>query len=192
MDTVFKVDRAGELDRYRPQGEALDKRALLWHGSRSSNFAGILAQGLRIAPPEAPLTGYMFGKGVYFADMVSKSAQYCFATASNPHGLLLLCEVALGEPYELTGAKQIKKLPAGKQCTLGLGQTEPDPDGDKTIPSCIDDDSAWAGGGAAGSDAPAPPHPVRAPCGGPTASDVRRTSLLYNEFIVYDVAQVRS
>jgi poly [ADP-ribose] polymerase 2/3/4 len=25
---------------------------LLWHGSRSTNFAGILKQGLRIAPPE--------------------------------------------------------------------------------------------------------------------------------------------
>lgn len=27
-------------------------RLLLWHGSRSTNFAGILKQGLRIAPPE--------------------------------------------------------------------------------------------------------------------------------------------
>jgi len=35
-------------------------------------------QGLRIAPKEAPVTGYMFGKGVYFADMSSKSANYCF------------------------------------------------------------------------------------------------------------------
>eukprot|EP00961_Rhodomonas_salina_P285641 3860090-Rhodomonas_salina.1 len=35
-------------------------------------------QGLRIAPPEAPVTGYMFGKGVYFADMVSKSANYWY------------------------------------------------------------------------------------------------------------------
>ena len=38
----------------------------------------------------------MFGKGIYFADMVSKSANYCFASRSNPRGLLLLCEVALG------------------------------------------------------------------------------------------------
>lgn len=35
---------------------------LLWHGSRVSNFVGILSQGLRIAPPEAPVSGYMFGK----------------------------------------------------------------------------------------------------------------------------------
>ena len=41
-------------------------------------------------------TGYMFGKGVYFADMVSKSANYCWANKTNPIGVLLLCEVALG------------------------------------------------------------------------------------------------
>jgi len=31
---------------------------LLWHGSRTTNFAGILSQGLRIAPPEAPVVSY--------------------------------------------------------------------------------------------------------------------------------------
>ena len=49
--------------------------------------------GLRIAPPEAPVTGYMFGKGVYFADMFSKSANYCFASNAASAGVLLLCEV---------------------------------------------------------------------------------------------------
>ena len=34
-------------------------RILLWHGSRLTNYVGILNQGLRIAPPEAPVTGYM-------------------------------------------------------------------------------------------------------------------------------------
>ncbi len=34
-------------------------RTLLWHGSRLTNWVGILSQGLRIAPPEAPITGYM-------------------------------------------------------------------------------------------------------------------------------------
>jgi Poly(ADP-ribose) polymerase catalytic domain. len=51
---------------------------------------------LRIAPPEAPVTGYMFGKGIYFADMVSKSANYCCTSPDNSVGLMLLCEVALG------------------------------------------------------------------------------------------------
>ena len=52
--------------------------------------------GLRIAPPEAPVTGYMFGKGVYFADMVSKSANYCCTHAGDPAGVLLLSEVLSG------------------------------------------------------------------------------------------------
>lgn len=38
----------------------------------------------------------MFGKGVYFADMVSKSANYCRTSKGEPKGLMLLCEVALG------------------------------------------------------------------------------------------------
>ena len=102
---------------------------LLWHGSRLTNWTGILSQGhsyidlflsyaykcmsvclfhdncklsectlyvppgLRIAPPEAPVTGYMFGKGIYFADMFSKSANYCYATRAVTAGVLLLCEV---------------------------------------------------------------------------------------------------
>lgn len=46
-----------------------------------------------------------FGKGVYFADLVSKSAQYCFTDKKNPVGLMLLSEVALGDVYELKKAK---------------------------------------------------------------------------------------
>jgi hypothetical protein len=51
---------------------------------------------------------------------VSKSANYCCTTPANPTGLLLLCEVALGEMYCLKDAKYIKKLPAGKHSTKGL------------------------------------------------------------------------
>ena len=72
---------------------------------------------MRIAPPEAPVTGYMFGKGVYFADMVSKSANYCCTTRTNNTGLLLLCDVALGDMYERTQADYIEKLPKGKHST---------------------------------------------------------------------------
>lgn len=119
--------------------------------SRLTNWVGILSQGLRIAPPEAPVTGYMFGlskftaehstsfsghylswsfffyidlakpflfvvvgacwptcvfpgKGVYFADMVSKSANYCFSTRTKNVGLLLLCEVALENQFETLSA----------------------------------------------------------------------------------------
>ena len=82
-----------------------------------SSHTYFLSQGLRIAPPEAPVTGYMFGKGVYFADMVSKSANYCCTTRTNNTGLLLLCDVALGDMYERTQADYIEKLPKGKHST---------------------------------------------------------------------------
>ncbi|XP_011853365.1 PREDICTED: poly [ADP-ribose] polymerase 1 [Mandrillus leucophaeus] len=92
---IFKIEREGECQRYKPFKQ-LHNRRLLWHGSRTTNFAGILSQGLRIAPPEAPVTGYMFGKGIYFADMVSKSANYCHTSQGDPIGLIVLGEVALG------------------------------------------------------------------------------------------------
>lgn len=67
---------------------------LLWHGSRVSNFVGILSQGLRIAPPEAPASGYLFGKGIYLADMAEKSINYCRSYGQDS-ALILLIEVYL-------------------------------------------------------------------------------------------------
>ncbi|XP_053602526.1 poly [ADP-ribose] polymerase [Plodia interpunctella] len=163
IEEVFKVVRHGEDKRYKPF-KKLHNRRLLWHGSRITNFAGILSQGLRIAPPEAPVTGYMFGKGIYFADMVSKSANYCCTSKENPCGVLLLCEVALGNMKECSKAEYVTKLPPGTQSVLGVGRTAPAPA------------RALAGG-------------ALVPAGPPVNSD-RKTDLLYNEYIVYDVAQV--
>ena len=59
---VFRARRDHEEAAFK--GDAVGNRMLLWHGSRLTNWVGILSQGLRIAPPEAPATGYMFGKGV--------------------------------------------------------------------------------------------------------------------------------
>ncbi|KAM5163073.1 poly [ADP-ribose] polymerase 1 [Mantella aurantiaca] len=162
---IFKIEREGERQRYKPFKE-LHNRQLLWHGSRTTNFAGILSQGLRIAPPEAPVTGYMFGKGVYFADMVSKSANYCHTTPNNPTGLILLGEVALGNMYELKAASHITKLPKGKHSVKGLGRNAPDP----TATVQLDG--------------------VDVPLGKGVSTNINDTSLLYNEYIVYDIAQV--
>lgn len=104
----------------------IKNKMLLWHGSRLTNFVGIISQGLRIAPPEAPVTGYMFGKGVYFADMCSKSANYCFTNKQNNTGLMLLCEVALGEMNDKYYADYYAaNLPPGKMSTRGRGKTAP-------------------------------------------------------------------
>lgn len=62
-------------------------------------------------------TGYMFGKGIYFADMATKSANYCYAVGKE--GFLLLCDVALGEMQEEIEAKAIKKPVKGKHSVKG-------------------------------------------------------------------------
>ena len=61
----------------------------------------------------------------------------------------------------------MEKLPAKKHSTKGLGRTHPDPKDNKTL-----DDG------------------LVVPMGKGVASGVKNTSLLYNEFIVYDVAQI--
>ncbi|GBM34479.1 Poly [ADP-ribose] polymerase 2, partial [Araneus ventricosus] len=86
---AFKCRKSQECTSFRDS----ENKLLLWHGSRITNWMGILKEGLRIAPPEAPSTGYMFGKGLYFADVSSKSANYCYATKRKNEGLLLMCEV---------------------------------------------------------------------------------------------------
>lgn len=99
--------------------------------------------------------------------MVSKSANYCFASTENDVGLMLLSEVALGDMHTLTAANFISKLPEGKHSTKGIGKTFPEP----TMSITREDG-------------------VIVPMGTPVVNDELRSSLLYNEYIVYDVDQV--
>lgn len=99
------------------------------HGSRATNYGGILGQGLRIAPPEAPVNGYMFDKGIYLADMSSKSANYCCPYNSGGQALLLLCEAELGNPMQvLTDSSYNAATTAAQQgmiSTWGQGLVAP-------------------------------------------------------------------
>jgi poly [ADP-ribose] polymerase len=131
VEDIFRIERQGELDRFEKSeySKVASNRRLLWHGSRVTNFGGILGQGLRIAPPEAPVSGYMFGKGIYLADMSSKSANYCCSYSSGGTALLLLCEAELGNPmYELTDSSYTAGEDAkakGLHSTWGKGMTGP-------------------------------------------------------------------
>ncbi|XP_048742265.2 poly [ADP-ribose] polymerase 2-like [Ostrea edulis] len=168
IEDVFQVEKENEAEQFVDHSN----RMLLWHGSRLTNFVGILSKGLRIAPPEAPVTGYMFGKGVYFADMSSKSANYCFATRSKNVGLLLLCEVSLGTTNDLLAADyKANKLPAGKHSVRGMGAVAPDPTRNKVLP-----------------------NGTIVPVGKSKNTTVKNPSgytLNYNEFIVYDTKQIK-
>lgn len=56
---IFRIERNGEKSRFESSRFSSIKsdRRLLWHGSRCTNFGGILSRGLLIAPPCAPVTG---------------------------------------------------------------------------------------------------------------------------------------
>lgn len=164
VELVLKVNRHGEAERYMARSKSISNRQMLWHGSRTTNYMGILSQGLHIAPPEAPKTGYMFGKGIYLADTCSKSANYCFACPQNDRGLMLLCEAALGEQKLYTNSCYMEKAQPGTHSTKGVGYMHPDPAGSETVDGVV-----WPKG--------------------KMMEDTQKGVLLYPEYIIYDVAQ---
>ena len=48
ISEIYEVNRPTEHASFNTK---LGNNMLLWHGSRVSNFVGILSQGMRIAPP---------------------------------------------------------------------------------------------------------------------------------------------
>ncbi|CAK85722.1 unnamed protein product (macronuclear) [Paramecium tetraurelia] len=153
ISNIFAIERRGEAERFESNKQY--NRLLLWHGSKISNFMGILAQGLKVAPPWALNTGAMFGKGIYFADMFQKSFAYTedWSLHYNPYrGLfqeggrwnkqqqviqdeqddiqryryMLLCEVAVGKSQELYQSDFVQNLPKQYQSVKGCGKTGPD------------------------------------------------------------------
>lgn len=180
IDQIFRIERKGEKDRFdtSPFAGPPQDRRLLWHGSRCTNFGGILSQGLRIAPPEAPVSGYMFGKGIYLADMSSKSANYCCAYQTNGHALLLLCEAELGDPMQtLVNASHKAGDDAkakGMLSTWGQGVTGPNQWKDA---ECVNTSLKGI---------KMPDTKVK-----PGSTGYPNAWLNYNEYITYDVAQVR-
>lgn len=107
---------------------------------------------------------------MYFAEVASKSAQYCFPSKKNPTGILLLNEVALGAQLKLFKANYSAKKAcqrAGLDSVKGVGAHGPS---ERTAQYL--------------------PDGVRV-CMGPMASDADFTQgdLLYSEHVIYDVAR---
>lgn len=120
----------------------------------------------------------MFGKGIYLADMSSKSANYCVPHISNGTALLLLCEAELGNPMQvLTNASYKADEDAkanGLLSTWGQGMTGPShwKDAEAVHPSL--------------KGVKIPDTQVK-----PGRTGVPNAYLMYNEYIAYDIAQVR-
>lgn len=161
---IYQIDRKGEEFRYAKY-KNLSNRKLLWHGSRITHFASILANGVKIAPPEAIVIGCMFGKGLYFTDVIAKAVKYCYPNQTNNNGLILLCEVALGDSVLCTDSENIEELPTDKHSVHGVGKIS-------TNSHILLKD-------------------VIVPTGKPVEHPEVNTPLNFNEYVVYDNEQVK-
>ncbi len=112
----------------------------------------------------------MFDKGAYFADCVSKSANYTFASSSNNVACMLLCDVALGGMNQLKQAdyNAQKALGPNQHSTKGVGRWAPE----EKEAIHLDDGTL-------------------VPLGKLKDTKISDSSLIYNEYIVYNVDQVR-
>nr|XP_042896391.1 poly [ADP-ribose] polymerase tankyrase isoform X4 [Parasteatoda tepidariorum] len=99
VQSIYAVYIPEQIEQFKTQ--SLSNRMLLWHGTRLSNMLAIMARGLQVAPLGVQINGNLFGKGIYFADMFTKSQKYCLQSHSSKTKSILLCEVALGDIKEV-------------------------------------------------------------------------------------------
>ena len=178
--------------------------------SRASNISALLKRCMS----SANLWETVFGKGVYLvslmfllaslslylplsqADISTKSAGYCASYASGNIALLLLCEAELGRPpLKLTDADyNAGERAKDAKClsTWGVGQTAP---------------AGWKDAGCVHAGLKGVKMPDVKEVPGPSKEDnaylmceyiplvksvlEKLTEILDNEYIVYDVAQIR-
>jgi poly [ADP-ribose] polymerase len=121
VNRLFCVTLPGERERYEQEGRRFGNVQELFHGTKNCNMVGILTRGLLIAPKNVPVTGYMFGKGIYFADQSSKSAQYSLLWANNgrPYAYLFVADVALGRVKKEKAPMYREEAPEGYDSVQG-------------------------------------------------------------------------
>lgn len=104
----------------------------LYHGSRNQNYYGLISQG-PLLNPKAPITGKMFGQGIYFAPSSMKSWNYTsyrgtyWANGTSGTGIMGLYATAYGNPHDVTCSqsftqRQLDSL--GKNCVHAHAGTQ--------------------------------------------------------------------
>ena len=90
----------------------------LWHGTKVANLLSILKSGL-LMPKYSPgsVTGYMFGQGLYFSDISTKSLNYCDGMywnneKSQGNIYMFIADVAMGN-YQIPRTSTSKKPDSG-------------------------------------------------------------------------------
>ncbi|ELR19183.1 ubiquitin domain containing protein [Acanthamoeba castellanii str. Neff] len=126
VKNVYTVRREVERQLFTKQ---MDNQRLLFHGSRISNWVGILSRGVLLPHIVTQSGGTrtdagMLGAGIYFGDCSSTAAQY---TTPGQQGtrMMLVCNVALGKSADITKIDTtITEPPKGYDSVHGVRSTE--------------------------------------------------------------------
>jgi len=113
---VEMVDAAAAFDKY---GKPLGNVQELFHGTKGSSVISILSKNLIIPPASSPyVTGRLFGNGVYFSDMGTKSIRYATGAWSSygttERVFMFIAQVACGKQHTPNGYQSGNyRLPSG-------------------------------------------------------------------------------
>ncbi|XP_074640441.1 protein mono-ADP-ribosyltransferase PARP4-like isoform X3 [Tubulanus polymorphus] len=118
---IYKVHRSIESNEFTKH---ISNQRLMFHGSPTNNFLGILSRGLLLPKAYIPTEMYngQLGHGIYFADSISTSLKYTHPGNGSRHQLIAVCEVALGKIKDYyNNAPDLKSAPPGFNSTQGVG-----------------------------------------------------------------------
>jgi exonuclease VII small subunit len=166
---VYEVNNKAQNKVYEKHTKNMQNKTLLFHGSAISNWFSILRNGFFLDPARVgvKITGKMFGHGIYWANSVTKSYNYCSAYGTGT-AIMAVGEIALGNMHKPASANyslgQAEMDSLKTNSTQGRGQYTPS--SETTIDGVIVPNG--------------PLHHAGNHCG-----------LMYDEFIIYNTNQYR-
>lgn len=170
---IYEVEQQGIKQQYNNMCKDYDNKTLLFHGTHQSCVLSIFKNNFYLDPSKLKnganiqIAGKMFGYGVYWADVATKSFNYTRAQSSGDIGCLLVGEIALGNISTRTSSDYkinkdtLEKVNCHSIKALGKWQ----PSSSKII------DNIYINNG-------------------PLEKQTYDTDLRYNEYIVYDINQI--
>lgn len=132
--SVELISVLGVQEKLKVLDTRISKRKLLFHGSRNLNYISILCDGLRVPCQKQVINGAALGYGVYFADCITKSFNYCRVDHGEV-GIVLLCEVELGDYPEVVKSPPHHQPNKNTTSRVALGKYSPS-SADDTVDLC--------------------------------------------------------
>lgn len=123
---IFSVKRNSEVQQFT---DHISNQQLMYHGSRTSNFVGLLSRGILMPKVVVGLGGKRtnfgwLGAGIYFGSHSDTAAIYAHP-GSRGTRMMLLCKVALGTVKDYTKiTADLEQAPEGYQSVHGVRKTE--------------------------------------------------------------------